>query len=162
MTLSGTVPTARPGEVVTVFAQTFGEPSLTSIATVLTTDGGVWRYLAKPRVGTTYQGALEWWPQCGGDGWRATRGVVPPNGTPNVRHTRFRRAIVRRPRRPVPATDVDQTLGDGQAGSTEGSLRSDISRVTSTRKVGATHRDGVNQAGHGYLAGYSRVIVYRR
>jgi hypothetical protein len=63
-----------------------------------------WRSMALPgqaEGGYDLQGALEWRPKSGGDGWRTTRGVVPPNRTPNVRHTRFRRAIVRPPRRPV-------------------------------------------------------------
>ena len=38
----------------TVFAQRFGEGSFSSIATVLTAADGTWRYLAKPRIRTSY------------------------------------------------------------------------------------------------------------
>ena len=44
----------RAGEVVTVFAQPFGEGSFRSIATVLTAADGTWRYLAKPTIHTSY------------------------------------------------------------------------------------------------------------
>ena len=53
--LAGTVPVKRAGEVVTVFAQAFGGGSFASIATVLTAADGTWRYLAKPRIRTSYQ-----------------------------------------------------------------------------------------------------------
>ena len=52
--LSGSVPTKRAGETVTVFAQRFGEGSFSSIATVLTAADGTWRYLAKPTIRTSY------------------------------------------------------------------------------------------------------------
>ena len=48
------VPVRRAGELVTLFAQTYGEGSPRSIATVLTAADGTWRYLAKPRIQTSY------------------------------------------------------------------------------------------------------------
>ncbi len=162
VTLSGTVPTARAGEVVTVFAQAFGEPSLASIATVLTNDRGAWRYLAKPRVGTTYRASWN-----GGLSPAATVGVRPA--------VSFRRTARR--------TFATHVFG---ARSFAGRVVQ-LQRLTSTRRwvtvkrvrlkarSAATFRASlprgrsvlriamsVNQAGHGYLAGYSRVIVYRR
>ncbi len=52
--LSGLVPVRRAGELVTLFAQTYGEGSPRSIATVLTAADGTWRFLAKPRIQTSY------------------------------------------------------------------------------------------------------------
>ena len=55
VTLTGVVPSRNAGEQVTVFAQAYGRGSPVSVATILTSAGGVWSYLARPRIGTTYQ-----------------------------------------------------------------------------------------------------------
>lgn len=57
--LSGLVPTRRAGEQVTVTAQRYGDSSFQTIATVLTTDGGLWRIVAKPTITTTYQASWQ-------------------------------------------------------------------------------------------------------
>ena len=54
LTLSGSVPLKRAGETVIVFAQPFGEGSFRSVATVLTGADGTWRYVARPRIRTSY------------------------------------------------------------------------------------------------------------
>ena len=56
--LSGLVPTRRAGETVIVFAEPLGEGSPRSVATVLTAADGSWRWLAKPRIRTSYAGAV--------------------------------------------------------------------------------------------------------
>jgi hypothetical protein len=53
--LSGLVPTHLANEQVVVYAQPYGEGSPRSVATVLSGAGGTWQYLARPRIGTTYQ-----------------------------------------------------------------------------------------------------------
>jgi hypothetical protein len=52
--LSGVVPSHAAGDQVTVYAQAYGRGSPASVATVLTSTGGVWSYIAKPRIGTQY------------------------------------------------------------------------------------------------------------
>src|SRR4029453_19272517 len=52
--LSGLVPTRRPAETVTIFAQRFGAPSQVAVAALVTVDGGVWSYLARPAIRTSY------------------------------------------------------------------------------------------------------------
>ena len=48
------MPVKRAGEIVKVFAQPFGEARFRSIATVLTAADGAWRYVARPRIRTSY------------------------------------------------------------------------------------------------------------
>ena len=56
--LSGVVPTHLAGEQVVIFAQPYGAGSLHSVTTVLTEADGVWAYLARPPILTTY--AASW------------------------------------------------------------------------------------------------------
>ena len=53
--ISGTVSNKRAGEQVTLFAQPYGQASPVQIATVLTTTGGVWDFVVKPTLLTTYE-----------------------------------------------------------------------------------------------------------
>ena len=55
VTLSGAVPSHNAGEQVIVFAQAYGRGSPVSVATILTAAGGVWSYIARPRIQTAYQ-----------------------------------------------------------------------------------------------------------
>ena len=163
LTLSGNVPTNRAGEVVVVLAQALGEPTFNPIATVTTTTGGVWRYAAKPRIGTSYRASWS-----GGLTQPAPVGVRPAVSFRRVARGKF-------------ATHV--LAGHSFAGRIV-----QLQRLTSTRRwvtvkrirlgarSGATlHASfrarrsvlrlamSVNQAGPGYLAGFSHVIVvYRR
>jgi hypothetical protein len=54
-TLSGTVSSQRAGETVSLLVQPFGGTSFSSIATVSTTTGGRWTYVAQPTILTTYK-----------------------------------------------------------------------------------------------------------
>jgi hypothetical protein len=53
--LSGIVPTRRANETVVVFAQAYGEGSFRSVATVLTDATGAWSYMAQPQIATSYE-----------------------------------------------------------------------------------------------------------
>ena len=55
VTLSGVVSNKKPGEAVTIFYQPYPQPSLIARATVLTTTGGAFSFIAAPGVLTTYQ-----------------------------------------------------------------------------------------------------------
>jgi hypothetical protein len=162
VSLSGTVPTTRPGEVVTVFAQAFGEASFNSIATVLTTDGGAWRYLAKPKIGTSYRASWN-----GGFSAAAAVGVRPAVSfrrtargrfATHVRGARsFAGHVVQLQRRTSSGRWV--TLKRVHLGARSGvTFRASLRVGRSVLRVAMS----VNQAGSGYLAGFSRKIVYRR
>jgi len=53
--ISGAVSNKRAGEQVTLFAQPYGQASPVQLATVLTTTGGVWDFVVKPTLLTTYE-----------------------------------------------------------------------------------------------------------
>jgi plastocyanin len=53
--ISGAVSSKKAGETVTLWAQPYGTASMAQIATVLTTTDGVWDFIVKPTLLTTYQ-----------------------------------------------------------------------------------------------------------
>jgi len=55
LTLSGKVSSPQSGQKVDVMAQPFGASSLSTLATVDTTNGGQWTFTAKPTIQTTYE-----------------------------------------------------------------------------------------------------------
>jgi hypothetical protein len=160
--LAGGVPTGRPGESVTVFAHRFGSGSPTAVATVITGEGGVWRYLARPRILTWYAAR-----------WNETTsrsiaiGVRPRVAFRRVGRIRFRTRVVaarsfarrvvklqRRTRAGRWVTVKRVRLNRRSARTFRVQLRRRTSRLRVVMSV--------NQAGPGYLAGFSRTIVYRR
>jgi len=52
--LSGTVSTAKTGEVITILALPFGELATTVLGTATTTAGGAWSFSVRPSIETTY------------------------------------------------------------------------------------------------------------
>jgi hypothetical protein len=158
--LSGLVPTRRPGETVTLFAQEFGAGSPRAIATIVTGAGGAWSYLARPTILTSYLAA---W------GNLTSRAAVV-GVRPRVRFRRIGRArffvrvlgarsfagrVVKFQRRTSAGRWVNVKrvrLKRGSAARFRTRLRRGTFRIVMS----------VNQAGPGYLAGISRTIVYRR
>ena len=160
--LSGLVPTRRAGESVTVFAHPFGEASPRSIATVLTAADGSWRYLAKPRIRTSY--AAQW------AGGLSAASVVAVRPAISLRRTA--RGLIST--RVVGARSFAARGVQLQRRSAAGRWIT-IKRVRLNRRSAALFRVtlprgrsnlriamSVNQAGAGYLGGFSRTIVVRR
>jgi hypothetical protein len=54
-TLSGALSNQRTGQTVTVEQQECGKTSFSRLATVTTTSGGAWSFVAKPTLNTTYR-----------------------------------------------------------------------------------------------------------
>jgi hypothetical protein len=52
--LIGQIPDARVGQNVDILAREYGQNGFGRIASVTTTSGGRWRFVAKPRIFTTY------------------------------------------------------------------------------------------------------------
>ena len=160
--LSGIVPTRRAGEQVTVFAQRLGDGSPRSVATVLTAADGSWRYLAKPTIQTSY---LASW-----NGSRSSAAVVAVRPAVSF----LRTATGRLATRVVAARSFAGRVVQLQRRSAAGRWVT-IKRVQLNRRSAALFRAtlprgrstlriamSVNQAGAGYLAGFSRTIVVRR
>jgi hypothetical protein len=145
-----------------VFAQAFGEASFRSIATVLSTDGGAWRYLAKPRIGTSYRAS---WNR--GLSPAAAVGVRPAvsfrrtasgSFTTHVSGARsFTGRVVQLQRRTSTGRWVTVKRVHLRAHSAA-TFRASLRVGKSVVRVAMS----VNQAGPGYLAGFSHTIVYRR
>jgi hypothetical protein len=163
VTLSGAVPSHAVGEQVTVFAQAYGRGSPVSVATVLTTVGGAWSYIARPRIATSY---LAGWQ--GGTSAPVAIGVHPAISLRRTAAgklathvsggTSFRGRIVKLQRRT--ATGGWVTIRRGRLSST--------SRVAFKLTVLPHGRStirvvmSINQAGAGYLGGKSHTISVRR
>ncbi len=165
--LAGSVPTKRAGETVTVFAQRFGDGSSSSIATVLTAADGTWRYLAKPTIRTSYQAS---WNR--GMSGSTTVGVRPAvalrRTSAGLLSTRvagahsFRGRLVQLQRRTAAGRWV--TIKRLRLNSRSTALfrpvtfRAALPRGVSRLRVAIS----INQAGAGYLGGFSRTITFRR
>ena len=160
--LSGAVSTGQPGVKVTVLAQRLGDSALASVATVLTGDGGKWSYPAQPTIRTSYV--------------VNANGVTSPAVTVGVRPSVSLRLITRGRF----ATHVGgatsfagrrvqlQRLAHGRwitvkrsrlnGSSTTTFPRSLLPKGKSTIRIAFS----VNQAGPGYLGGFSRLLTVRR
>jgi hypothetical protein len=147
---------------VTVFAAEFGSGSPRSLATVVTGAGGVWYYLARPPILTSYIAD-----------WKGlTSGATVVGVRPRVRFRRIGRArfytrvLAARPFRGR-TVKLQRRTRAGRWVTVKrirlkrrsaASFRVRLRRGRSTIRIVMS----VNQAGPGYLAGISRTIVYRR
>jgi len=157
--LSGMVPTGKAGEVVTLFAERFDGGSLASFATVVTGEGGGWRYLARPAIQTAYE--------AGWNGGLSPATVIGVRPAVSLRRTAkgflatrvvaarsFAGRIVQLQRRT--AAGRWRTVMRTRLGRRSGAVfKATLPHGTSVLRVAMS----VNQAGPGYLAGFSRRIV---
>jgi hypothetical protein len=159
--LSGTVSSGQSGESVTVLAQPYGQGSFTAVATASTAAGGTWSYLAKPGIQTSYEATWN-----GTTSTPVTVGVRPSISLHVLGNGRFsthvgaaRSAagrVVKLQRRSLDrwVTLIQKRLDR----SSRAVFQTNLPPGTSTLRVAMS----VNQAGSGYLAGFSRTVVYQR
>jgi Fibronectin type III domain len=160
--LSGVVPTRRAGETVTLLALNYGLGSPRVIATVLTGDRGIWRYLARPTIRTGY--TASW------NGATSRELVVAVRPAVSFRRVGSARFVTRVVAAKSFAGRIVKLQRRTQAGRWV-----TIKRLRLNRRSAATFRVrlrkgtsrlrvvmSITQAGPGYLAGISRTIVYRR
>ena len=155
--LSGVVPTRAAGEQVVLFAQAFGEGSPRSVATILSGAGGVWVYLARPEIATTYQASWR-----GGMSAAVSVGVHPHltltrtrSGLFVVRASAgrsFAHRLVQLQRRVGSRWVTIRRVRLGERSRVE--FRASLPPGTSTLRVALS----VNQAGGGFLGGASRPL----
>jgi hypothetical protein len=160
--LSGVVPTRRAGETVTVFAQPLGEGSPRSVATVLTVADGSWRWLAKPRIRTSY--AAQW---AGGLSAATVVGVRPAVSLRRTAAGLFSTRVVGARSFAGRGVQLQRRSSTGRwitikrvrlNARSARLFRATLPKGTSRLRIAMS----VNQAGAGYLAGFSRTIVVRR
>ncbi len=160
VTLSGTVTSAQPGFTVAVLARPFGANEFSQVATVLTGGGGVWTYLAQPRIATTYEASAN-----GGTSATFTVGVRPAVSLRLITKARFATRVsgatgftgkfVKLQRR-VNGRWVNVKQKRLNASSVALFPASLLPRGRSTIRIAMS----VNQAGPGYLGGLSRTLAY--
>jgi hypothetical protein len=160
--LSGIVPTRRAGETVTVFAQPLGEGSPRSVATVLSAADGSWRWLAKPRIRTSY--AAQW---AGGLSAATVVGVRPAVSLRRTAAGLFSTRVVGARSFAGRGVQLQRRSSTGRwitikrvrlNARSARLFRATLPKGTSRLRIAMS----VNQAGAGYLAGFSRTIVVRR
>lgn len=162
VTLSGAVSGGQTGETVTVYAQPYSTSSFVSIASVVTTTGGVWSYAAKPSIGTEYEASWRTAPSP-----RVTVGVHPLVTIRAIKGARFTthvtagRSFAHRYVKLQRLSALGQwvTLGVRQLSlSSTATFHPKLPKGISKLRVSIS----VNQAGSGFLGGASRTISYRR
>jgi hypothetical protein len=163
VSLSGVLTGAPAGVTVTISGQTFGSAAFAQLATVATGGGGVWTYLAQPKIGTTYQASAN-----GNTTAPLTVGVQPAISLQLITKARFSTRVtaattftgklVKLQRLAAGGTwvTVKQTRLNANSGAIfSASL---LPRGRSTIRVAMS----VNQSGPGYLGGFSRQLTYTR
>jgi hypothetical protein len=162
VTLSGSVGSKQAGVKVTVLGQEFGSNSYTTVATVLTGGGGGWTYLAKPPIRTSYEASAE-----GGTSPSVIVGVHPSVTLHLISKARFSTKVVarnsfaghfvqlQRLSRSRWVTIKRARLNGSSLAIFRASL---LPHGRSTIRIAMS----VNQAGPGYLGGFSRTLVYHR
>jgi hypothetical protein len=161
ITLSGTVSTRRADRTVTILAQRADHHSFVWAGTVLTQRGGTWRLEVTPPIGTTYKARCD-----GVASLTKSIGVRPTVSLHALSLQRFathvagarsfagRKVQLQRLSAGRWLTIARQHLNASAAAVFHPSLPRGLSKLRVAMSV--------NQAGIGYLAGFSAVISYNR
>lgn len=163
LTLSGTVAGGHSGVTVTVLAQRFGATAFTAAATVLSGSGGTWSYAVRPRIQTSYEASVN-----GATSRSVAIGVRPHISLTLTSHGARLSTKVSAARSFAGRLVRLQRLSSGRW--------RDLARKHLNRSSATTFSTGllphgtstvriafsVNQAGVGYLGGFSRTRVVHR
>jgi plastocyanin len=161
VTLSGVVSSQAANQTVTIRGQSYGETAFRKVADVTTSAGGAWTYTAHPTIRTVFDSV---WGK--NTSTELTVGVRPlvsihalsGNGfsTKVLAARSFAGKFVQLQRR---SGGQWVTLKRVRLGSTSAAtLKASLPTGNSTLRFAFS----VNQAGAGYLAGFSRTLVYHR
>jgi hypothetical protein len=162
VTLSGVVSSNAANQTVTISGQSYGQNAFVKLADVTTTASGAWTYTARPTIRTVYQST---WAK--GVSTPVTVGVRPLVSIRALSGNRFSTKVlaahsfagkfVQLQRRS--ATGRWLTLKRVRLNSmSAATIKPSLPMGTSTLRFAFS----VNQAGAGYLAGFSRTLVYHR
>jgi hypothetical protein len=159
-TISGAVPSGKPGETVQILARAYGQQKFASAGTITTTANGNWTFTSRPRITTTYLAV-----------WRGTRTPsITGDVTPRLDLALSKGMLT------VTATAANPLRGHSlvvqlrQKGTQWHNVRIVVLGPASRAKVPFTAPRGrseirlyisKSQAGAGYIAGFSGVLVYR-
>ena len=162
-TLSGTVSTRQAGVTVTVLAEQFGAASYSSVGTALTGTSGIWSLQVRPRLATSYEASSP-----GGTSQPVTIGVRPSVSLRKITKARFSTRVVASSLFAGKSVQLQRALPGGRwqtvararlnAKSAAIFAAATLPHGTSTIRIAMS----VNQAGAGYLGGFSRTLDYKR
>lgn len=162
VTLMGKLSSGRANENVAVFAQRYASGSFVQVATVLTDAGGAWTLRVRPRIATTYKSVWN-----GNTSATITIGVHPAVSLRALGKLRFAthvagarsfggRTVQLQRRRP---NGTWLTIARARLDASSNAVfRPRLNAGRSTLRVAFS----VNQAGGGYLGGFSRALTIRR
>ncbi|HUY72848.1 MAG TPA: hypothetical protein VMV08_11450 [Gaiellaceae bacterium] len=162
-TLSGTVSSRQPGVNVTVLAEQFGAGLYSTVGTALTGTGGAWSLQVRPRRATSYEASAP-----DGTSQPVTIGVRPSISLRKITKARFSTRVVASSSFAGKSVQLQRALPGGRWQTV---ARSRLNHKSSAIFAAAKLPHGtssiriamsVNQAGTGYLAGFSRTLNYKR
>jgi hypothetical protein len=162
VTLSGVVTGGGPGQVVTIYGQTFGATSSAQVSTVLTGGSGSWSYEARPNIQTAFQAGAN-----GSTSTAVTIGVQPSVMLTRITGARLLAKVTAASSFAGKQVKLQRKDGDRWLNVSQRRLSSSsgvtfpetlLPPGTSTVRVAIS----VNQAGPGYLGGLSRELTVRR
>jgi plastocyanin len=161
--LNGVVSSGNANETVTLWSQPYPQASFSQITSVLTTTGGAWSYVlpTAPKILTLYQARWQ------GRTSQSVQVSIRPRITFAYRNGTFRLRVFAATSHAGKYVTVQRVSRFGQwvtvkkvkLGSKSGRIfRMTVPKGTSRYRVAMS----VNQAGAGYLAGFSPTIKVRR
>jgi hypothetical protein len=161
VTLSGVVSTHAPNQTVTIRGQSYGENAFSKLADVKTAAGGAWTYTAHPTIRTVFDSM---WGKTAST--QITVGVRPLVSIHALSGNRFSTKVLAARSFAGKFVQLQRrsggqwlTLKRVRLGSTSAAtLKASLPMGNSTLRFAFS----VNQAGAGYLAGFSRTLVYHR
>jgi hypothetical protein len=162
-TLSGTIATRQSGVTVSLLATSYGQSSATTLGSVVTGSGGTWSFQVRPRIQTAYQAKAP-------EGVSSTSmiGVRPAVSLRIITGKRFSSRVVAAKSFQGKTVQLQRLMpGNRWETVAKARLSSKSSAIFSAASLprGASLvriAMSVNQAGSGYLGGFSRTLSYHR
>lgn len=163
VSLSGTVSNKQPGVKVSILSQPFGETTFASLGTVLSGAAGNWSFAVQPKLRTIYEAMSD-----GGTSTQVVVGVRPAVSLRVITKARFSTRAVASTSFSGRFVQLQRQAADGRwvtvAKARLSQKSTAIFSATRLPHGSSTIRIAmsVNQAGPGYLGGFSRTITYNR
>ena len=159
-TISGAVPSGKPGETVEVLARAYGQPKFASAGTITTTANGNWMFTSRPRISTAYLAV-----------WHGNMTAsVTADLTPRLDLALTKGMLTVTARAANPLSGHSLVVQLRQKGTQWRNVRIVVLDPAPRAKVPFAVPRGRSdirlymskaQAGAGYVAGFSGVLVYR-
>jgi hypothetical protein len=162
VTLSGVISNNTANQTVTISGQRYGQNAFVKLADVTTTTGGAWTYTARPTIRTVYQST---WAKHVST--QVTVGVRPLVSIRALAGNRFSTKVLAAHSFAGKFVQLQRRSATGQwltlkrvrlNPMSAATIKASLPMGTSTLRFAFS----VNQAGAGYLAGFSRTLVYHR